>query len=232
MSENIKISKEESARLKESTKAFIEAFGSGSNEFSQGGKVVVTFSPYAKVFNPCEKIEKYIEDTSKLLESKDDLLTVSRSEGAFVFKVGKPYEVEKNVSEWLVGLSNELTNKENDWTGFVYLEIPDDLLSAYKYMLQGKKIDKEDQTKIESFLEKARGESMSRSLKFIKTLYNTFMMSRSKMKSEFNVDPGIPNDMELLLSFILKEEVKKRNEKRMDMMTQFNEANRIIGGIL
>lgn len=228
MSENVRITKEESEAMKASTRAFIDAVG--NKGYTNSEKIIVTYSPYAKVFNPCEKVEKYIDNLNLLKDCKDDIITIPRAEGAFVFKVGTPYEVKTGVAEWLVGLNNELTNKENDWTGFVYLDIPSDLLSAYKYMLQGKKIDKEDADIITKKIEYAKQLSISRSLKFIKDLYNSFMLGRQKIKTEFNIDPGLPNDTELLLSFILKEEIKMKNEKRASLMAEFNEANKIIGG--
>jgi hypothetical protein len=104
------------------------------------------------------------------------------------------------------------------------------MIAAFEYAKKTKKaIDPDLKKELDGYLERARALSRNRVIEWLKVHYNTISMSRQTMK-EGGSSQGAPNDQELLLTFILAEEIKRKTSSRQALRKKFEAAQATIEG--
>jgi hypothetical protein len=219
---NVRIGSDKSAELKQKLHQF--------NESPAGMKRIICLSPLAKIFQPYLDIERFLDAPEDVYTDEDFDIVVETSWATKTYKYGESYLVTDLEALYLVGSNNDRLERSTGATGFVHFNIPEDLLSAFSYMKKtGKKADKDIEDQLNEHLKKAKELSNKRVSDFMKDKYNLLYQNRQFVESQGGKAMG-PNDMEILITFILNEEIKRANSKRKALRKAWEEANREISG--
>ncbi len=220
---NKPISKQESSEMMISTKSVIP-------DLPTQYKRIISLCPIAKVLQPYVDLEPYLEDPKKVFEEENFDLVIESSWTTKRYHYGEAYLVKDIEAEVLVGINNGRFERSTGHTGFVYFEAPQDMIAAFEYAKKtGKAIDPDLKAELEKYLDQARALSRRRVIDFLKLQYNTMAQSRMTMK-ENGSSQGAPSDQELLLTFILEEEIKRKVSTRQTLRKKYEEAKAVIEG--
>jgi hypothetical protein len=219
---NVRIGSDEAAKLRQSLPKGADLPG--------GAKRIICLSPLAKLFSPRVDIEEFLEAPDSVFADTDFDVVIESSWSTKSYRYGETYTVTELEAMYLVGTDNNRFERATGGTGFVYFDIPEDLLAAFNYAKKtGKVVDKEINEELNKYLEKAKALSNKRVVDFIKDKYNMLYQNRQFVESTGG-KPMPPNDMEILITFILKAEINKANSKRKALRQQWEAANREISG--
>jgi hypothetical protein len=219
---NKRIGSDEAAVLKQKLTQF--------NDAPTGMKRIICLSPLAKLFQPYSDIERFLDDPSSVYNDEDFDIVFENSWATKNYKYGESYLVSDLEALYLVGVDNNRFERSSGATGFVYFNIPEDLLSAFSYMKKtGKKADKEIEDQLNGYLKNAKDLSNKRVLDFMKDKYNLLFQNRQFVESQGGKAMN-PNDMEILITFVLNEDIKRSNSKRKVLRKAWEDANREISG--
>lgn len=192
---------------------------------------VITTSPLARIFNPYFKVQPLLE-APELINRHPAAGFNVMIEGSWEtkeFRSGEVYLLDEVTAQALVGIDNSRFRRDTNWTGLVYLQLPDDLSAALDYKAKtGADLGKDMQARLDEAMRAVETASHKRVLLHCKTLYNSLVASRNKLK-ENGLEASEPNDMELLVAFILREEVQKASARRAKLKGSFAEAEAAIG---
>lgn len=194
---------------------------------------VITTSPLARIFHPYADIKPFLDDPKLVYEKKtkkDFKVMIQSSWASQEFITHKPYMIDSGVANSLVGVSNERMSGDNAGSGLVYFDVPKYVEASLTYAKEtGKALPKDIQAKLESSMERIEKLSHDRVLSHCKKLYNSLIASRNAVKEQGGT-PQQPNDLELLVAYVLKEEVKKAKGQRDKLAADFEETAEVIGG--
>jgi hypothetical protein len=208
-----------------------------ASQFNRPTKMVrvMTLAPLAKIFRPYQDITPYLDRPELALCEEEEHrkepfdVVIEGSTASRTFKSGEIHLIDESEALVYVGVANNRFNKEYDSTGLVYFDVPDDLTAALDYHLKTKrKIDADIEERLKAYLDKFRSLSHQRVIAHCKKLYNHLVQSRGTMK-EAGKAPPEPNEMELLIAFILRDEIKKTKARRSKLAAAFEGAEGDIG---
>lgn len=195
-----------------------------------GMKRIIALSPLAKLFQPYVDIERFLDNPKEVYVDEPFDVIFENSWSTRNYKFGESHLVTELEALYLVGVDNRRFERSTGGTGFVYFNIPEDLLSAFSYMKKtGKKVEKDIEDQLNTYLKVAKEMSHKRVFDFMKDKYNLLYQNRQFVESQGGKAMA-PNDMEILITFVLKEEIGKANSKRKDLRKAWEEANREISG--
>ena len=219
---NKRIDTSESAELKQKLHQL--------NDLPTGHKRIICLNPLAKLFQPYTDIERFLDDPDSVYADEPFDVIVETSWSTKNYRHGESYLVSDLEALYLVGVDNNRFERATGGTGFVYFNIPEDLLSAFSYMKKtGKKVDAEISAQLNEHIEKAKMLSNKRVSDFMKDKYNLLYQNRQYVESTGGKAMS-PNDMEILITFVLNAEIKRANSKRKVLRQAWEEANREISG--
>lgn len=198
---------------------------------SPGGmRRIICLSPLAKIFQPYSDIERFLENPATVYEEEEFDVVFENSWATKYYKYGESYLVTELEALYLVGTDNSRFERSTGNTGFVYFNIPEDLMAAFSYMKKTKKaIDKDISEQLNAHLKAAKEASNKRVVDFMKDKYNLLYTHRQFVESQGGKAME-PNDMEILITFLLKEEIHRAKSKRRELRKAWEEANREISG--
>lgn len=193
---------------------------------------VITTSPLARIFHPYADIKPFIDDPQKVYEKKikkDFTVMVQNSWATSEYITNKPYMMDSGVANSIVGVNNDRLSQDNAGTGIVYFDVPSDVEASLTYAKEtGKSLPKDIQEKLSKSMKRIEKLSHDRVLSHCKRLYNSLISSRNAVKEQGGT-PQAPNDLELLVAYVLKEEVKKAKGQREKLAAAFEETAEVIG---
>jgi hypothetical protein len=138
------------------------------------------------------------------------------------------YLVSEDEAMQLVGVANDRFSNEYGASGLVYFEASKEILAALQYQLDsGAKLDKSVKAKLDEAMEKLKELSDKRILAHCRRTYNSLIEGRRR-EVEAGKTPQQPGNMEMILTYILADEVQKTKAKRAKMMAQFNDLESTI----
>jgi hypothetical protein len=219
---NVRIGSDEVAKIKQNMP---------ENAASPGGmKRIICLSPLAKIFQPYSDIERFLDAPEEVYVDEDFDVVFENSWATKNYKFGESYLVTELEALYLVGVDNNRFERSSGGTGFVYFNIPEDMLATFSYMRKtGKKVDKDMEEQLNLHLQAARDLSNKRVLEFMKDKYNLLYQNRQFVESQGGKAMN-PNDMEILITFVLNEEIKRANSKRKKLRAAWEQANRELSG--
>jgi hypothetical protein len=219
---NVRIDSETSAKLKLTLPKGADLPG--------GSRRVICLSPLARLFNPQVNLDEYLEDPAKIYSEDTFDIIIENSWATKRYRFGESYTVTELDALYLVGTDNQRFERATGGTGFVYFDIPEDLLAAFNYAKKtGKPVDKDIQSELNLYIKQAKDLSQKRVVDFLKDKYNMLYQNRQFIESTGG-KPMAPNDMEMLITFILREEINRSNSKRKALRKAWEEANRELSG--
>jgi len=191
---------------------------------------IISTSPLCRIFHPYKSIEKYLENPDLVYTEKEPWeIMIETSTTTHLFKPEVPYLIDESIAFALIGIDNKRTTDHEASSGLVYFNVSRDVESALEYTKQtGERLPARINAKLEEEMKVIREASHKRVLDHCKKLYNSLIAGRNQLK-EAGKNPQEPNDMELLISFILRDEVKKAKAKRSKLTLAFNETASEIG---
>jgi hypothetical protein len=218
---NVRISKEESSQLAVARPAI-----------PQGIKRVISLCQISKIFNPYCNVEKYLEDPDLVEQEEVFEVVIQGSWATESYKYGEPCLISDLKALQLVGVDNSRFEPSTGWTGLVFFDIPEDLLAAFTYLKRtNKPVDREIEAKLKEHLDAAKALSRRRVIDYLKNRYNDSIAGRKSIK-QFGGEPGAPEDIEILISFILRAEIQRSKAMRQKLRREWEEANKeILGSI-
>lgn len=193
-------------------------------------KRIISLSPLARIFQPFVNIEPFLDDPTLLFNDKYNAehpfkIMIQGAHQTRVYNPGEIHLVDESLTMIYAGIDNTRFNREYNGTGLVYFEVSEDIAAALDYNKKtGYELPKPIKKKLEESLEEFRQLSHRRVLDACKTLYNSLVSGRSQLK-EAGKEPPPPNDMELLIAYVLKDEVKKAKARRAKLTDAWEAAN-------
>lgn len=186
---------------------------------------VITLSPLARIFQPFVDLSDYLDDPKKLY-ARDPAFNVviAGSWQTYSFKSGVIHSIDESLAYAWVGHDNQRFRQEFDATGLVYFNVPDKIAAALDYVSQtGERLPEHIDAELRRHMDHFRALSHMRVVEHCKRLYNSMMKSR-QLYNTHNLKAEDPNDMELLIAMILRDEVRKVKERRRKARAAFDEA--------
>lgn len=194
---------------------------------------VITTSPLARIFHQYADLEPFLDNPKEVYETKtknDFSVMIQGSWASTEFVTNKPYMIDSSLALAYIGVDNTRFSQDNAGTGLVYFDVPEDVEAALDYHKKtGKSLPKDIQSKLEKSMERIEKLSHDRVLAHCKKLYNSLIAGRNRLKEDGKT-PAAPNDMELLVAFVLKEEVKKSKSRRAALEKAFEDTAAEIDG--
>lgn len=191
---------------------------------------VISLSPLARIFQPYADISPYLEDPDLIFTSTEPFkIKIQGSWKTLDFESGEVHQLDESLALAYVGIDNDRLSTDYASSGLVYFDVPEHVSIALEYHHKvGEKLPLKVKKELEDYLARFRALSDKRVLDHCRRLYNTLMTSRAQLK-EAGKAPHDPVDMELIIAFILREEVKKQKSRRKVLSTAFDEAAQDIG---
>lgn len=188
-------------------------------------KRIISLSPLARVFQPYKSIEPYLDDPLAWKNDKTPFdIVLEASWATRVLESGKIHLLDESITNVVVGIDNTRFRQEYDSTGLVYFDVSEEMHAALEYTHKTKRDLPPDLKKeLDQEVDKYRELSHQRVLSHCKRLYNTLVAARQQVR-EAGKEPPMPNDMELLIAFILKDEVEKQKNRREKLQKMWEQS--------
>lgn len=195
---------------------------------------VICLSPLVKVFQPYANLQPFVEDPALMFaepkEGEKLEVVIEGSTGTKRFEYGKIHLIDENDAYAWIGDPNGMRRTDHDYTGLVYFNVSPKISAALDYVAEtGEKLSPAVDAELREAMKKFREASHLRVIEHCKKLYNTLMKSRARLKAN-NMTPEDPNTMELLVAFVLRDEIKREKQKKAALLSAFDEAASDIGG--
>lgn len=219
---NVRVTGDDAAKLRQSIPTGADSPG--------GMRRIISLSPLAKIFQPYVDLERFLEDPAAVFKDEPFDIVFENSWSTKNYRFGDSILVTELEALYLVGTDNNRFERSTGGTGFVYFNVPEDMLAAFNYTKKtGKKADKELEEQLSQYLEQAKALSEKRVRDFMKDKYNMLYTNRQFIESQGGKAMA-PNDMEMLITFVLNEDIKRASDKRKKLRQAFEQAQKELHG--
>lgn len=191
---------------------------------------LISLTPLARIFQPGVDIEPYLENPDLWKSQTDPFeITIVGSWATRSYKSGTVVNVGEDLAFSYVGLDNSRFMRDHDYTGLVYFDVSEEITASLDYQQKtGRDLPKDITKQLASEIDKFKVLSHKRVLEHAKRLYNSMVAGRNALK-EAGKTPPEPNEMELLIAFILRDEVQRMKARRAKLTAAFEQASSDIG---
>ena len=193
-------------------------------------KRIISLSPLARIFQPYVNIEPFLENPALIYddaynEANPFSIYIQGAHQTRMYAPGEIHLVDESLTMIYAGIDNTRLNKEYNGTGFVFFEVNDKIAAALDFNKKtGYALPPDLKRELDNSLDGFRQLSHQRCLKAAKDLYNSMVAGRHQLK-EAGKEPPEPNDMELLIAYLLKDEVKKAKARRAKLTEAWEAAH-------
>lgn len=202
-----------------------------ASQFNRPTKAVhvIALSHLARPFVPHTNIDDMLADPDPFIAGKGVYakpfeIAIEASWRTWKFQTGMIHSIDEDLAFAWIGVDNSRFKIDYDATGLVYFNVPPDVQAALEYKTKtGEKLSKALEDKLRVAVDQHRELSNQRVITHCKRIYNTMIKSREIMRTHNKANEA-PNDMELLIANILKDDVRKAAEKRKRAMAAFEES--------
>lgn len=193
-------------------------------------KRVISLSPLARLFRPYSSIGPYLDNPLAWKDDKSPFdVVIEGSWNTKVLRSGEIHLLDESLTSVFVGIDNTRLNREYASTGLVYFEVGEEITAALEYTTKTKRPLPDDlKADVLKATEEFRELSHQRVLSHCRDLYNTLKSSRDQLRAS-GKEPLEPNDMELVIAFILKDEVEAAKRRRAKLSALWDETTKEIG---
>lgn len=203
-----------------------------ASQFNRPTKMVrvIALSPLARIFQPRVNIEPYLDEPNLWKEQLDPFdVVIEGAHATVAYKTGEVHLIDENLAYAYVGHDNTRFSQGYGHTGLIYFNVSDDLTASLDYNLKtGRPLPKDLKAQLEDALKEYKELSHKRVIEHAKRLYNSLVAGRNALRQD-GKEPPPPNDMEMLIAFILKDEVARTKARRAKLQKAFDETAKDIG---
>ncbi len=191
---------------------------------------VISLSKLARIFVPYTDISPYLDDPDLWRRQDEPFdIKIETSMATQVIRTQEPHLMDESLTQFFVGIDNTRFSKEYAYTGLVFFDVPEHLWAAMEFHKKtGRSLPLDIKQEMDAHVLKLRELSEGRVIQHCKNLYNSMVAGRNKLKENGKV-PEDPNDMELLLAYVLRDEIRRSREKRAKLRQLWNDASAEIG---